>query len=645
MTFLNPRRPKADTAVKQAPEKKRRRRDKLNDTEAQMSRFFTAKRPEKRENIIDTDFKGTTASTMESLARGSGDADRPVRISSLPPVDLPDRPFLGFGSSGATLTSPVKFVQSRRSLRSVSRSSRRSSIGSSSYYSWSTSAPSWKDDHYSQMDMMPAETSHDLYETPQAHTPGPRRPESIPNKEFAIKPQEATNRGLGGKHEIAAEEKPASRSPSADMNTRIEPQEAELSRDLLPGPREPVVQEAHSGGNAQTRSQIPLYKKDRRSSLELNIEPHDHVGGLKSRHDNAARFPYSFDTALEDLLQTCNVSLNRSEDPMATSIGNKPSNHTQIPRSLLGTNERGQNASIIDQTKPFTSDQVNPDGQTCSREFGPRPSALKTTVANAKASPDVPQPESVRNPPPNPKPHISEPQKHSPERPQSGFEPTQLQSSMGWHQIEQEQNHTSFRVIQRSLQSGAWHGYPALYESQVSPNDVAEGNRRYALDAEVKNHQKEQEWFHHHAIDADGAESGFPSELPQGDHLYAQQGFEDSNIDAHDGDSTTYPLYEDFDQHQPLDDNDIDLDVGHRHIHRFSDSGYGRSTIASGEGPRSPISVFGRSDDIPISETRGMGTTFAPNTCGERGSHRWRPAGIDENETYLADFWRPNRLY
>ena len=645
MAFLNPRRPKADTAVKQAPEKKRRRRDKIIDTEAQMSRYFTAKRPEEKDDIMDQEHKRPAASVVGSLARGSGDADRSARVSSLPPVDLPDRPFLGFGSSGATLTSPIKItvhrdVTRRRPTRSESRSSRRSSVSSSSYYSWSTSAPSRRHDHHSEKNMVPAKISHELHETPQAHSPGPQRSESIPNKRTVIEPQGATDRGLCGKQQVVAEEKPASRPPSASINPHIESQEEKLSHDILPGPREAVVQEAYCGRSAQTFNQIPLDEKDGRTCLALNTEHHDHLSALKPRRDYRARFPHLFDTALDGLLQTCNVSVSRSEDPMANSIGNEPSNQNQSRESLLGTNERGHNVGVMDQTKPFTSDRNYRDEQAFNSGSGPRSSTFKTTAANDKATSNLPQPENTRNPSPKSLPKVSKLQTHSPKRTRLGHQTTGLQSPMKWHPNEQEHDYTSTREIRTSFPSGAWHGYQALYENQIFPDDGAD---EFALDADVQDRQDEQEWFQHHALDANGPESELRVEGTDENLFYDQQGLEDGHTGSHDWESTTHPPYDEFEQRRSLDDNYIDYNVRHQDNYRFSDSGYGRSTIASGKDPQSPISTLGRPNDNPLSEARGIDSTS--NVYEERISHRWRPARIDDHESHLVDFWRPNKLY
>ena len=492
---------------------------------------------------------------------------------------------------------------------------------------------------------MPAEVSHDPHETPQAHSPGAQRPEPLPNKTLAVKPQDATDRGAGGKQQIMAEEKPRSRSPIADIHRRIEPQEERLPRESMPGPRETIMQEICPQDSTRMRAQTAGMETDARSKLKQNNGHHVHRNILEPRQSNGTQFPSSFDKALEDLLKTCNASLNRSKDPMATSIGDEPLNRTQSRGSLLGISARGQNAGVTDQTKPFTSDKAYPNGQAFNSGSGPRSSTLETSFANAKVKPNLPQPENARNPPSNPTPEESKIQTPLPNRTWLGDEPTALHSSLGWHQNEQKHDHTSVGAGQGSIPSGAWHGYQALYENQVFPDDEADVNEHYVLDPEVQGRQDEQQWFQHHAADADGAESGFPFEDTQDDLLYAQRGPEDGYTDAHDWELTSHPPFAESGEHQPLNDNDIDFDMRYRHIPRFSDSGYGRSTITSRQGPHRPTSALGRPDDNSLSEARGMDTPCAPNVYHERISHRWRPAQIDDNETYLADFWRPNRLY
>ncbi|KAL8647061.1 MAG: hypothetical protein Q9210_005776 [Variospora velana] len=123
LDFLNRRRdtPKEDPPAKQL----RRKRDKVADTEAEISRFFAQPEEHKHE-------AATSSSPRKCAAHPRGS-------SSMPPIDLPGKPFLGFGSCGPGHVSPVAlgddFNQSIRLRRS-------SSNGSTSYATWSTTNPS-----------------------------------------------------------------------------------------------------------------------------------------------------------------------------------------------------------------------------------------------------------------------------------------------------------------------------------------------------------------------------------------------------------------------------------------------------------------------------------------------------------------------
>ncbi|KAL9016098.1 MAG: hypothetical protein Q9185_006534 [Variospora sp. 1 TL-2023] len=123
LDFLNRRRdtPKEDPPAKQL----RRKRDKVADTEAKISRFFAP--PEERRH------EAATSSSPRKCAA------HPRSSSSMPPIDLPGKPFLGFGSCGPGHISPVAlgddFNQSIRLRRS-------SSNGPTSYATWSTTNPS-----------------------------------------------------------------------------------------------------------------------------------------------------------------------------------------------------------------------------------------------------------------------------------------------------------------------------------------------------------------------------------------------------------------------------------------------------------------------------------------------------------------------
>ena len=149
ITFLNTRRGNLQDLDKPAEMNQKRKKHKIADTEAEMSRYFAS--------TGCRNLRGTTASD-ERL--GSLDnSDPPKRChkqrvtemstypdqSSLPPVDLPETPFLGFGSVGGSLVSPVRRndspILAHRRLEPTRHD--KSSICSASYFSWSeTRSPS-----------------------------------------------------------------------------------------------------------------------------------------------------------------------------------------------------------------------------------------------------------------------------------------------------------------------------------------------------------------------------------------------------------------------------------------------------------------------------------------------------------------------
>lgn len=100
--------------------KKRRKKDNAANTEAQISRYFTHRG-------LRTVPESEGARENRRPDNSGQDSCRVPRDSSLSYVDLPDKPFLGFGSSGADF-SPVKHHLG---------SENRSSSESTSYYTWS----------------------------------------------------------------------------------------------------------------------------------------------------------------------------------------------------------------------------------------------------------------------------------------------------------------------------------------------------------------------------------------------------------------------------------------------------------------------------------------------------------------------------
>ncbi|KAL8721756.1 MAG: hypothetical protein Q9181_007639 [Wetmoreana brouardii] len=139
INFLSHRRGEQEGTFDTAGKKSRRKKDKAVDTEAEISRFFASSKDQEHKEGGTAKHRGDD----REKKRANGRAEE-QEGSSLPPVDLPERPFLGFGSCGPGNNSPIVPIRA-----SVSRgddrvpSGRRSpSSRSTTYYTWSRSSVS-----------------------------------------------------------------------------------------------------------------------------------------------------------------------------------------------------------------------------------------------------------------------------------------------------------------------------------------------------------------------------------------------------------------------------------------------------------------------------------------------------------------------
>lgn len=133
MTFLTSRREKPENSLRDSskrPSEKTRRQKTANaaDTEAEMSRYFMSAKP------ASPNVKNSRNQRYEQDRRESRDRQSPQVF-----VDLPERPFLGFGSCGPnTSISPAKTLANTNS-GSLRRGDPRSPTRSTSYFTWSQS--------------------------------------------------------------------------------------------------------------------------------------------------------------------------------------------------------------------------------------------------------------------------------------------------------------------------------------------------------------------------------------------------------------------------------------------------------------------------------------------------------------------------
>lgn len=124
MAFLNSRRTMPEDLAR-SMEKNKRRKSKAADTEAEISRYFTSAK------ALEQATAGQQGYKMQRELYG-----RSPSHNSLPScVDIPDAPFLGFGSCGAKTASPVKRLGSP-ALRDLERKNIRPPTRSTSYLTW-----------------------------------------------------------------------------------------------------------------------------------------------------------------------------------------------------------------------------------------------------------------------------------------------------------------------------------------------------------------------------------------------------------------------------------------------------------------------------------------------------------------------------
>ncbi|KAL8830476.1 MAG: hypothetical protein Q9191_001407 [Dirinaria sp. TL-2023a] len=125
--------------------RKRRKKGKAADSDAEISRYFTSKALRACKEPVDAGVDKKQVQMLASPAcqyqMRSGSCQMSLK-SSPPPVDLPDRPYLGFGSSGASL-SPVKLTHDLDELPLIPErplSEDDSNSNSTGYYTWSQSS-------------------------------------------------------------------------------------------------------------------------------------------------------------------------------------------------------------------------------------------------------------------------------------------------------------------------------------------------------------------------------------------------------------------------------------------------------------------------------------------------------------------------
>lgn len=137
INFLNHRRGNPEDTVRARARGNRRKEAKADDAEAAFSRFFATPKDTSRAAI------GTIGHGSSVKGRSSVGVTEDQDQSSLPPVELPEKPFLGFGSCGPGHISPVMLSRATvpNDFGRLSPTRRSLSTRSTTYFTWSRSSP------------------------------------------------------------------------------------------------------------------------------------------------------------------------------------------------------------------------------------------------------------------------------------------------------------------------------------------------------------------------------------------------------------------------------------------------------------------------------------------------------------------------
>ena len=294
--------------------KKSRKSTKVADTAAEISRYFTSARVPRR----DAPRPGENPQQKE-MQRRSMNYDSPPAF-----IELPDKPFLGFGSCGVSV-SPVKELEGQ-TLKDLKRRLTRSPSRSTSYFTWSQSGIRSQASRHGSV--VPLETSRNS--NLRGSSPALAKPER-PNPPV---PSPKVSNVFGGYRDAATGTTPPSRhsnealnmkttlsplndgrchsvSHSSELHQTAEPEIGRNRRDLISAEAMPIREEA---GKTTTIMKEPALRKQLSSDdiqpcvklklREEELERNAHASVSQPAHRSVyPPSPDPLETMLEDLLQ------------------------------------------------------------------------------------------------------------------------------------------------------------------------------------------------------------------------------------------------------------------------------------------------------------------------------------------------------
>ena len=296
--------------------KTRQKSTKAADTEAEISRYFISAKASSRDAS-----RAQKQSHQQEAQRQPPNQDSPPAF-----IDLPNKPFLGFGSCGVSI-SPVRELDSR-ALESLERRLTGSPTGSTSYFTWSQSGiQSQASLQRGGDNVVPLETSR--YPNCRRRSPGTadakksKPPHSSPKARILSRGyRDAATRTTPPSQHCSHAPNPAStpgppkdKRSGLDGDSREHGKIAEASlnnRDQPPEPMEATSVRDSVGDKAPRQIESALHKplpKDTIRSFELmrgnegdERDPHGSMAGCVQNLANPPP-PSPLDTVLERLLQ------------------------------------------------------------------------------------------------------------------------------------------------------------------------------------------------------------------------------------------------------------------------------------------------------------------------------------------------------
>ena len=493
MDFLKSRKDQSNAISQQAGSRtKRHKKDKTADTEAEISRYFTSRAP-----MTHTEPESGHAENLPDAVSPTEDSRHDARHLTrprLPPVELPDRPFIGFGSSGLGLTSPNKPNRCHDSPPQgfQQSSERRASVRSTSYYTWS---PSTNPVSRSQTSQNSTHTPELLLRYPQTSkvrvNPGQVTRISIGTASSTAEIDNGMdNRGhrighngrkkyLGDITRSEANNYQQCRkrklpqpwtfpSETPDVATREAP--FSTIEPVVPKPqvsgRSPIDR-THQKAGPQEKTHIePVQSPTDRNHLRNDPQGKAHIEPIQSPRrgswgsDDRCKESDSFDVVLENILNTCREGFEPSGPSLETLCND---GHGSLLAPLEDSNLHGRE---IEQKTPPSAIEMEPaNPHENNTNLGRQGHILETQDA-AKHPTETEHPPSMYT-------HLQQ------RRYNSSWEPMQTSASgEPFPRVALQSSTTNRRSTSglsrsyenRTSSSGAWNAYENIYEKQMYDN-------------------------------------------------------------------------------------------------------------------------------------------------------------------------------